>query len=201
MHHRFLPGVPSSEIEEIYNAAPGKEIASGKFDSPESSAALAANTFGFFLNRPGDLPPLPGCEDAEWPSSSLGGRGHRPHRIENLHLELHVRPVIEPSKNIQCDQAIGAILSDHEPPPVGTVRWTRRVVRTCPSHRGGPSEFPATPSSSGRADPSLPSLCHSTSQTPQVAQPLVAEGSVGSPWTITNVLGGGVVLGGWKAIT
>ena len=71
MHDRFLPGVPRTQIEEIYNAAPGKEIASGKFDSPESSAALAANTFGFFLNRPRDLPPLPGGEDVEWPASSL----------------------------------------------------------------------------------------------------------------------------------
>ena len=71
MYDRFLPGVPRKQVEEIYNAAPGNEIASGKFDSPESSAALAANTFGFFLNRPGDLPTLPGCEDAEWPASSL----------------------------------------------------------------------------------------------------------------------------------
>ena len=72
MHDRYLPGVPRRQIEEIYNAAPGKEIVNGKFDSPESSAALAANTFGFFLNRPGDLPPLPGFEDTEWPATSLG---------------------------------------------------------------------------------------------------------------------------------
>ena len=71
MEDRFLPGVPGEQIEAIYNAAPGKEIESGKFDSPESSAALAANTFGFFLNRPGELPPLPGCEDDEWPATSL----------------------------------------------------------------------------------------------------------------------------------
>ena len=71
MHDRFLPGVPRKQIEVIYNAAPGKEIVSGKFDSPESSAALAANTFGFFLNRPDDLPHLPGCEDVGWPASSL----------------------------------------------------------------------------------------------------------------------------------
>ena len=71
MVERFLPGVPGRQIEDIYNAAPGKEIASGKFDSAESSAALAANTFGYFLNRPGDLPPLPGCDDVEWPASSL----------------------------------------------------------------------------------------------------------------------------------
>ena len=71
MGERFLPGVPGRQIEEIFNAAPGREIAGGKFDSPESSAALAANAFGFFLNRPGDLPPLPGCEDFEWPASTL----------------------------------------------------------------------------------------------------------------------------------
>ena len=71
MQGRFLPGLPREQIEDIYNAAPSKEIASGKFDSPESSAALAANTFGFFLNRPDDLPPLPGCEDLGWPASSL----------------------------------------------------------------------------------------------------------------------------------
>ena len=71
MHDRFLPGIPRKQIEEFYHAVPGNEVASGKFDSPESSSALAANTFGFFLNRPGDLPPLPGCEDAEWPASSL----------------------------------------------------------------------------------------------------------------------------------
>ena len=70
MGKRFLPGVPGRQIEEIYNSAPGNEIASGKFDSPESSAALAANTFGFFLNRVGDLPPLPGCEEVEWPATS-----------------------------------------------------------------------------------------------------------------------------------
>ena len=71
MHDRFLPRVPRKQIEDIYNTTPGKEIASGKFDSPESSAALTANTFGFFLNQRGDLPPLPGCEDVEWPPSSL----------------------------------------------------------------------------------------------------------------------------------
>ena len=38
---RFLPGVPVAQVEAIFNAAPGNEIVSGKFDSPESSAALA----------------------------------------------------------------------------------------------------------------------------------------------------------------
>ena len=71
MTNRFLPGVPAAQVEAIFNAAPGNEIATGKFDSPESSAALAANTFGFFLNSPHDLPSLPGCEFATWPAHSL----------------------------------------------------------------------------------------------------------------------------------
>ena len=71
MSGRFLPGVPGAEIESILNAAPGNEIATGKFDSPKSSAALAVNAFGFFLRRASDLPPLPGCEGETWPASSL----------------------------------------------------------------------------------------------------------------------------------
>ena len=71
MTDRFLPGVPGPEIERIFNAAAGNEIASGKFDSPESSAALAANAFGFFLKRPRDLPPLPDCGRVVWPARSL----------------------------------------------------------------------------------------------------------------------------------
>ena len=53
---RFLPGVPADKIERILNIAPGNELESGKFDSPESSSALAVNAFGFFLHRAGDLP-------------------------------------------------------------------------------------------------------------------------------------------------
>ena len=68
---RFLPGVPGTEIEKILNAAPGRELETGKFDSPESSAALAVNTFGFLLNRPQDLPALPKCNEAGWPARSL----------------------------------------------------------------------------------------------------------------------------------
>ena len=68
---RFLPGVPGDDIERILNTAPGNEIESGKFDSPESSSALAVNTFGFFLHRAADLPLLPGCERESWPARSL----------------------------------------------------------------------------------------------------------------------------------
>lgn len=71
MTDRFLPGVPGADIERLLRAAPGDEIESGKFDHPESSAALAANAFGFFLHRVPDLPPLPGCTDEQWPARSL----------------------------------------------------------------------------------------------------------------------------------
>ena len=56
----FLPGVPADAVLAALGQSPGNELASGKFDSPESSAALVANSFGWFLGRPGALPPLPG---------------------------------------------------------------------------------------------------------------------------------------------
>lgn len=56
----FLPDVPAEMILEAYRRSPGNEMKSGKFDSPESAAALVANGFGWFLERPGDLPLLPG---------------------------------------------------------------------------------------------------------------------------------------------
>jgi len=71
MDHAFLPGLPATLIRAAYEAAPGNEIASGKFLSPESSSALVANTFGLFLSRPGDLPPLPGCSEPGWPAASV----------------------------------------------------------------------------------------------------------------------------------
>ena len=56
----FLPDLPVEDILACLARSPGNEVKSGKFDSPESSAALVANAFGWFLNRPQDLPPLPG---------------------------------------------------------------------------------------------------------------------------------------------
>jgi hypothetical protein len=56
----FLPGVPGAAVLQAFAGSPGNEVATGKFTSPESSAALAANAFGWFLDRPSDLPPLPG---------------------------------------------------------------------------------------------------------------------------------------------
>jgi hypothetical protein len=67
----FLPGLPNELILTAYLSAAGNEISSGKFASPESSAALVANAFGFFLNRPEDLPPFPGTPDCGWPAKSV----------------------------------------------------------------------------------------------------------------------------------
>lgn len=67
----LLPGLPAERIRARYAAAPGDEIGSGKFESPESSAALAANAFGFFLDRPWELPPLPLRLPIDWPPLSL----------------------------------------------------------------------------------------------------------------------------------
>lgn len=55
----FLPGVPAAAVVAALRRSPGNELTTGKFDSPDSSAALAANAFGWFLNRPTLLPPLP----------------------------------------------------------------------------------------------------------------------------------------------
>lgn len=69
---RFLPGVPADLVEEMLNAGAGNEIASGKFDSAESSAALSANAFGFFLERPADMPSIPGlAADMTSPAVSI----------------------------------------------------------------------------------------------------------------------------------
>jgi len=54
----FLPGVPAHYVLERLARADGHETSSGKLLSPESSAALAVNTFGWFHNRPERLPPF-----------------------------------------------------------------------------------------------------------------------------------------------
>lgn len=63
----FLSGVPEDRVRAIFERAAGNEIASGKFANPQSSAALAANGFGWFLERPGELPASP-------PLADLSGR-------------------------------------------------------------------------------------------------------------------------------
>jgi hypothetical protein len=67
----LLPGVPEDAIRACYDAAPGGEIESGKFASPESSAALVANAFGIFLKQPNVLPVLPRCQNYGWPVHTL----------------------------------------------------------------------------------------------------------------------------------
>lgn len=58
--YTFLPGVPRDYVLKRIRNAGGKELESGKFASPESSASLAANAFGWFVPRPELLPRLPG---------------------------------------------------------------------------------------------------------------------------------------------
>lgn len=54
----FLPDVPVEYVSARLEAAGGNEIASGKLASPESSAALAVNCFGWFHGRPAQRPPF-----------------------------------------------------------------------------------------------------------------------------------------------
>lgn len=58
----FLPGVKAEHVLARLARAGGNEVDSGKLGSPESSAALAVNAFGWFIDRPELLPPLPGME-------------------------------------------------------------------------------------------------------------------------------------------
>lgn len=60
----FLPGVPVSHILDRLAKAGGNEVESGKLASPESSSALAVNTFGWFVERPECLPPFLGLKSA-----------------------------------------------------------------------------------------------------------------------------------------
>ena len=64
---QFLPGVPVEYILARLAKAGGKELESGKLASPESSAALAVNCIGWFIEHPDRLPPLKGLEAAGIP--------------------------------------------------------------------------------------------------------------------------------------
>lgn len=61
----FLDGVPAAHVLHRLAQAGGNEIESGKLGSSESSAALAVNTFGWFIEQPGLFPPLPGMKPGE----------------------------------------------------------------------------------------------------------------------------------------
>lgn len=73
----LLDHLPKDAILARYQAAGGQELVSGMFANPESSAALVANAFGLFGERP-DLLSLP--------SDCLGG-----HPAENVDLEAQMR--------------------------------------------------------------------------------------------------------------
>lgn len=64
----LLPGISETAVKEALAKAGGNEVESGKFASPESSAALAVNAFGWFLDRPEDLPAFPMLQDLDWPA-------------------------------------------------------------------------------------------------------------------------------------
>lgn len=67
--YEFLPGVPSALVTKRLDAAGGNEVSSGKLSSPESSAALAVNTFGWFIERPELLPVFPMLGFLNWSAS------------------------------------------------------------------------------------------------------------------------------------
>ena len=66
----LLPHLPAPAILDAYATAPGRELG-GKGDSPESSSALVANAFGYFIDKAALLPALPGLEGAGWPASRV----------------------------------------------------------------------------------------------------------------------------------
>lgn len=76
----FLPGVPGDLVEAAIRRAPGNEMALGKFDTPESSAALAANAFGWFIERAALLPPLPNVPMGRPVSVTVPAEMHFPWR-------------------------------------------------------------------------------------------------------------------------
>lgn len=64
----FLAGVPVDHICQRLKAAGGNEIESGKLAHRESSAALAVNAFGWFIDKPHSFPSLPDTEGAGPPT-------------------------------------------------------------------------------------------------------------------------------------
>lgn len=67
----FLLGAPEARVREIFNRAAGNEIESSKFSSQKSSAALAANGFGWLLDRPEEFSMFPILGDLAGPVTSL----------------------------------------------------------------------------------------------------------------------------------
>jgi hypothetical protein len=67
----MLPGVPEQYVRARLAAAGGNEIGSGKFANPASLAALAANCFGSFSERPELLPRFPTAQEIAWTPQSV----------------------------------------------------------------------------------------------------------------------------------
>ena len=51
MSDALFSNLPTQQILDALEKSPGNEVASGKLDNPQSSAALAVNTFGLFLDH------------------------------------------------------------------------------------------------------------------------------------------------------
>lgn len=90
----FLPDLPVDGIMECLKRSPGHEVRSGKMDGPESSAALTANAFGWFLNRAEALPPLPGVPAGQVASVTLEAEMRYPwsegrHPYLDVAIETH----------------------------------------------------------------------------------------------------------------
>lgn len=142
----FLPGVPESLVREAFARAGGNEIATGKFASAQSSAALAANAVGWFLERPAALPPFPGLNDLDWPVANVsleremrfpwsGGR----HSWLDAAVETPAHLIGVESKRFEpfrsnkpAKLALGA---NHVPSPECSAT---RQARLRPRHRGAP---------------------------------------------------------------
>ena len=71
----FLPEIPADLVTESLMRMPGNEIKSGKIDGPESTAALVANAFGWFLGRAKALPELRGVTMSEDGASRRNSKG------------------------------------------------------------------------------------------------------------------------------
>jgi hypothetical protein len=67
---QLLDHLPKATILEAYEKSPGREL-DGKADSPQSSSALVANSFGYFVKRERELLTLPGLVHAGWPAREV----------------------------------------------------------------------------------------------------------------------------------
>lgn len=85
----FLADLPVEGIVECLKRSPGHEYRSGKMDSPDSSAALVANAFGWFLNRADQMPEIRGLPSGKVTSVTLEAEMRYPWR-EGRHPWLDV---------------------------------------------------------------------------------------------------------------